>query len=267
MLGQRVLTAVVLLAAFVAALWWLPRLAWGGLLAVVVACAAAEWGRLAGLAPRANRVYALAIAAAAVALLLGVPEQGGYAQSAPLFLNTTFWILVALPVLARPSRPLTRAQVLLCGAVVLIPTYWACVLLHAHPRGMLIVLCVVWIADTAAYFCGRRWGRRKLAPAISPGKTWEGVAGAMLAVAVYAWAMQPWVAQDFPPLAGARWVALAFALATLGIIGDLFESWLKRRAQVKDSGRLLPGHGGVLDRLDALTAALPLAALVVTWPG
>ena len=267
MLGQRVLTATVLLVVFAAALWWLPRVAWGAVLALVVACAAAEWGRLAGLAAPANRIYVLAMVAAAVALLLGVPETASYARSAPLVLSASFWVLVALPVLLRPAWLMTQTQALVCGAVVLIPTYWAFVLLHAHLRGFLILLGVVWIADTAAYVCGRLWGRHKLAPAISPGKTWEGVAGGMVAVAVYAWAMQPWIALDFPSIVGARWFALAIALTALGIVGDLFESWLKRRAQVKDSGRLLPGHGGVLDRLDALTAAMPFAALVVTWPG
>ncbi len=266
MLGQRVLTGIVLLAALVSALFWLPRPGWGALMVGAIAVASFEWGRLAGLGPRGTLAYALALSAAATALLVGVPVGGGYAVAAPLALNASFWLIVALPILVRPARTMTRVQVLVCGAIVLIPTFWAFVLLQAQPRGFLMVLGVVWVADTAAYLCGRRWGRHKLAPAVSPGKTWEGVAGAMLAVAVYAWAMQPWVAQDFPPIAGARWMVLAFVLVGLGIVGDLFESWLKRRAQVKDSGRLLPGHGGVLDRADALTAALPFAALILTWP-
>jgi phosphatidate cytidylyltransferase len=265
MLGQRVLTGIVLLAALVAALVWLPHLGWGALMVGVTAGAAFEWGRLAGLGRRGTLAYMLALALVATALLVSVPGNGGYVASAPLALNATFWLLIALPVLARPSLVMTRAQVLMCGVIVLIPTFWAFVLLQRSPRGFLVLLGVIWVADTAAYLCGRQWGRHKLAPAVSPGKTWEGVAGAMAAVAVYAWAMQPWVAQDFPSIAGVRWVGLAFVLVGLGIVGDLFESWLKRRAQVKDSGRLLPGHGGILDRADALTAAMPLAALVVTW--
>lgn len=268
MLGQRVLTGIVLLAALVAALFWLPRPGWGALMVGATAAAAFEWGRLAGLGRRGTLLYTLALAMVAAALLVSVPGDGGYTASAPLALNATFWLCIALPVLLRPSLAMTRVQVLMCGVIVLIPTFWAFVLLQASPRGFLVLLGVVWVADTAAYLCGRQWGRHKLAPAVSPGKTWEGVAGAMAAVAVYAWAMQPWVAQDFPSIAGARWMGLAFVLVGLGVVGDLFESWLKRRAQVKDSGRLLPGHGGVLDRADALTAAMPLAALVVTWvPG
>jgi phosphatidate cytidylyltransferase len=224
-----------------------------------------EWGRLAGLGRRGTLVYALALVAGAIALLTTVPGDRGYVSSAPLVLNATFWLFIALPVVMRPAMSMTRVQALICGVIVLIPTFWAFVLLAARPRGFLVLLGVVWVADTAAYLCGRQWGRHKLAPAVSPGKTWEGVAGAMAAVAVYAWAMQPWVTQDFPSIAGARWMGLAFVMVGLGIVGDLFESWLKRRAQVKDSGRLLPGHGGVLDRADALTAAIPLAALVVMW--
>ncbi len=123
------------------------------------------------------------------------------------------------------------------------------------------MLLVVWIADTAAYFAGRRFGRRKLAPQISPGKTWEGVAGAFAAVLIYGFA----VSFALQPAANAhdRIVMLIFilALTVLSIVGDLFESWIKRGAGAKDSGSLLPGHGGILDRIDSLTAALPFAAL------
>jgi phosphatidate cytidylyltransferase len=131
---------------------------------------------------------------------------------------------------------------------------------------LLAVLATVWISDTAAYFVGRRFGRLKLAPSISPGKTWEGVAGALLAVGVYAAA---WAALGAPQtfwLAGTRsapigFLAILLGLAVVGIIGDLFESLIKRQAGVKDSGTLLPGHGGILDRIDAPVAMLPLAVL------
>jgi phosphatidate cytidylyltransferase len=124
----------------------------------------------------------------------------------------------------------------------------------------------VWVADIAAYFAGRAFGRRKLAPAISPGKTWEGVYGALAAVVLYALALVPLArAAGYPreptALAIAAWIVLALALTALAVGGDLFESLLKRLAGVKDSGTLLPGHGGILDRIDALLAALPLAAL------
>jgi phosphatidate cytidylyltransferase len=128
-------------------------------------------------------------------------------------------------------------------------------------------MAIVWIADTAAYFAGRALGKRKLAPQISPGKTWEGVYGALAAVAIYALALVP-VAEragysgDPTPLAIALAVVCALALAAISVVGDLTESLLKRHAGAKDSGRLLPGHGGVLDRIDALIAAMPPAALM-----
>jgi phosphatidate cytidylyltransferase len=126
---------------------------------------------------------------------------------------------------------------------------------------LLVVLGVVWIGDTAAYFAGHRFGRNKLAPQISPGKTWEGVIGAFIAVLAYALAasliLQP-SANGYDRLAV---LLFACVLTAFGIVGDLFESWIKRQAGTKDSGQLLPGHGGVLDRIDSLTAALPFAAL------
>jgi phosphatidate cytidylyltransferase len=269
MLAQRVLTAVVLLAAFLAALWWLPQSAWGVLLTVCAMLAAAEWSRLSGLSGVAHHLYVAgtgAICLGMLAVLLRWPVLDAWWRSAPFVLSATFWLLVATPILARPLLKVTAAQAALCGAIVIIPTYWAFVLLQPQARAFMTLLGVIWVADTAAYLFGRRWGRHKLAPQVSPGKTWEGVAGAIAAVAVYAWAMQFLMAKTFPALAGFRWFALAFALTAFGIVGDLFESWLKRRANAKDSGSLLPGHGGVLDRIDALTAAIPLAALAVTWP-
>jgi phosphatidate cytidylyltransferase len=124
----------------------------------------------------------------------------------------------------------------------------------------------VWIADTAAYFTGRRFGRRKLAPAISPGKTWEGAFGAAIAVVVYALLLLPLArragyAGPIDAVSIAAWIVLAIALVALSIVGDLHESLQKRKANVKDSGTLLPGHGGVLDRVDALLAAMPPVAL------
>jgi phosphatidate cytidylyltransferase len=135
------------------------------------------------------------------------------------------------------------------------------------PGVLLAMMAIVWIADTAAYFAGRRFGRRKLAPSISPGKTWEGVYGALAAVAIYALLLVPLAAaagytRPLDAIAAAIWVALTLLLTGLSIIGDLFESQLKRQRGVKDSGAILPGHGGVLDRIDALTAAMPPAALI-----
>jgi phosphatidate cytidylyltransferase len=153
------------------------------------------------------------------------------------------------------------------GWIVLVGFWVALVQLHARsPWLLLAAMAVVWIADTAAYFAGRAFGRHRLAPAVSPGKTWEGVAGAVVAVALYALACAYFLphfglAPEPHPATLVAWLVLGMVLTAVSVIGDLYESWLKRAAGVKDSGRLLPGHGGILDRIDALLAALPLAAL------
>lgn len=152
----------------------------------------------------------------------------------------------------------------LVGWVVLIPTGLAMLdLRFGHPWWLLGMMSLVWVADISAYFAGRKYGKTKLAPSISPGKTWEGVAGAMLGVSVcvlLAWSFSPYSKHVafLPSLLIASWCWVGLA-----VIGDLFESAIKRQAGVKDSGALLPGHGGLLDRIDALTSTLPIAALAI----
>jgi phosphatidate cytidylyltransferase len=176
-----------------------------------------------------------------------------------------FWFLVAPVWLWRGWHVRDWRILALTGWILIVPTWLALVRLQQWPWVLLAVLGVVWIADIAAYFAGHVWGRRKLAPAISPGKTWEGVAGAVLGVAVYHALVWHFGFSAVAPQAAIAAMFLVVCLLPLSILGDLFESWIKRKAGVKDSGRLLPGHGGVLDRIDALTATLPLAAFVVPW--
>ena len=140
----------------------------------------------------------------------------------------------------------------------------------ASPWVLLATAALVWVADIAAYFAGKAFGRRKLAPKVSPGKTWEGVVGAMAGVLVYGTVLDVvahlWdipISFIFVPSEGIPAVVLMLVLAGLSVVGDLFESWMKRGAGLKDSSGLLPGHGGLLDRIDALTSTLPLAALAV----
>lgn len=169
-----------------------------------------------------------------------------------------FWIVLAPLWMWRGVQPNQTIWIGAAGFAVLVPAGLAMVRLE--PLVVLLVLVLVWIADTAAYFVGRAWGRRRLAPAISPGKTWEGAAGGLIGALLYA------IIIAFFTDLGA-WLALvatALLLGMVSIVGDLFESAVKRQAGVKDSGSLLPGHGGILDRIDSATAALPVAALV--WP-
>lgn len=168
-----------------------------------------------------------------------------------------FWLLVAPLWLARGMSVDRGDGLLLAGFIVVLPAALAMTWLDA--QRLLVVLVLVWVADSAAYFVGRAWGRHKLAPAISPGKTWEGAAGGVAGALVYAIICK----RFFDDVGWAAYLAAAALLALLSIVGDLFESAAKRRAGVKDSGALLPGHGGILDRIDSATAVLPLAALLM----
>lgn len=151
---------------------------------------------------------------------------------------------------------------MILGWVILLPTCLALYQLRAiEPLLLLGFMGVIWVADSVAYFAGRAFGKHKLAPQISPGKTWEGVFAALGGVLIYAVIWSSWMNSDDKLI---LWLLpFLLMLTVLGIIGDLFESLLKRQAGVKDSGKILPGHGGILDRIDALTSTLPLAVLAV----
>jgi phosphatidate cytidylyltransferase len=259
---SRVLTAILLLAVFVPAILWAPAWLWAILVAGVVGMAAYEWARLSHFPPLSARIYAVLLMLCAVALPQALAGDWPDFQMALIALAVAFWLVVAPLWLLRQwhaPQAFVRAAV---GVVLLLPTWAALLYLHAHSAAMLIgVMLIVWIADTAAYFAGRRFGRHKLAPAISPGKTWEGVGGALAALALYAGALSL-LADDMSPLA---LILVVSGLLYVSILGDLFESWIKRVSGRKDSGDLLPGHGGVLDRIDALTSTLPIATGILMW--
>ena len=256
MLKSRVITAVILFALFLLALFVLPDGGWAALVAVVVLQGASEWSRMA----RFSNTTANAFWWLTLLMMLGLiwfdasrtPEQTLYTHVVPA------WLIAGWKV----RQPLLMALV---GWTVLIPTGLAMLDLRlGHPWWLLGMMSLVWVADISAYFAGRRFGKTKLAPSISPGKTWEGVAGALLGVSVcvlLGWMFSPFPihAAFLPNLLMASWCWVGLA-----VIGDLFESAIKRQAGVKDSGALLPGHGGLLDRIDALTSTLPLAALAIS---
>lgn len=265
MLRLRILTAAVLLPLALAGLFLLSSPGWALASGLFIGIGAWEWGRLSGLSGVARVAYALALAAIAwgLGVAAGVTAPGGGAGLASVFwVAVVFWLLVALPWLARGWHAVGPAAPLAAGAVVLVPAWLAVVLLQHDPARLLALMATAWVADTGAYFVGRRFGRRKLAPRVSPGKSWEGVAGGVLAVAAYGLLLE-WLQPGLVP-GGSPATRLLFlqALLGLGIVGDLFESWMKREAGLKDSGSLLPGHGGVLDRIDSLTSTLPAAALM-----
>jgi phosphatidate cytidylyltransferase len=272
MLRTRVITAVAILPVVLGLLAWAPRWAWAVFAAALVLVGCWEWSRLSGLDAAAQRAYLVfsGTVGGALAALYLVSAGNLYSgvSTALLWIAAAFWAIAAPLWLARALRP-GPAIVALSGWIVLWPLWVA--LVDLRDRGRMLLLAVallVWIADIAAYFAGRRFGRRKLAPSVSPGKTWEGVWGALAAVFAYGLALLVWASGGFAPTLW--WLAFLAALLVLtaaAVEGDLLESWVKRGAGVKNSSELLPGHGGVLDRIDALTSALPLAALMVSYKG
>ncbi len=273
MLSTRILTALFLIPLVLAALFLLPPQGWGSVTLVAFAAASVEWSNLVGYSGRARALFVAGTLLIGCNLLFS--PASGFAHGWPSGIilaacgpAAVFWAF-GVPYWLRVNRkPAPRLAMAVLGWLVLVGAWVALVQLQAQsPWRVLAAMAVVWIADTAAYFAGRAFGRRKLAPSISPGKTWEGVYGALAAVAAYALALVPFARAagytgEISALAVAAWIAVVVALALLSIGGDLFESMLKRHAGVKDSGQLLPGHGGILDRIDALLAAMPVAALL-----
>lgn len=274
MLRQRVVTAVVLVAALLAAAA-AGRAVLDAALAVLLGAAAFEWLRLAQQPNLACLIVAAGLAGALYAAQAFGSGLPGGALLALLALASALWMLIAALVLhgAHRGARLPQAASTVLALLLLAAAWFALMrLMDVGFAQLLSVLVIVWLADIAAYFAGRRWGKRKLAPAISPGKTWAGVGGAVAAVLVAAFLLAR-LAPNVPAfstllqqrLAAAAALAVLAALVALSIVGDLFESLLKRQVGAKDSGRLLPGHGGVLDRIDALIAVLPAAALLDLW--
>jgi phosphatidate cytidylyltransferase len=268
MLRTRVATASVLLAVAIGALVW-SSTAFAVVVTALLGLALTEWLQLIGTARSVSMIVALIVCAALLAVVFA-PSNTIDAVVLPLSVAAAaIWLMIAA-VLVQPSA-MTRRLPRILGtvlAVVLVLAAWFA-LMRFLSQGVLMllsVLSIVWIADTAAYFAGRAFGRH-----ISPGKTWAGVVGAILAVLIVAF-----IIWQFIPAARIyssdlfATIDLVFALLLLAllvassIVGDLFESLLKRQAGVKDSGQLLPGHGGVLDRLDAMVPVLPSAA-VIQW--
>lgn len=259
MLKTRVLVALVLIPAFLAALFYLPPLAWQVLMGVLAVLAAREWASLAACG-RAGQLWYMVFMALAC---WGLDRWAASAMHPISGVVLSFWLIVAPLWLARHWLVRQRAVLLPVGLVVIAPTWLAFVALREiSPALVLFLMGLVWIADSAAYGAGHRWGKHKLAPRISPGKTWEGVYGALVAVAVYV-VLWRWIVPDalgrVSQLSFMALLASALVLVAISVLGDLFESHIKRTAGVKDSGTLIPGHGGLLDRIDSQTSVLPVA--------
>ncbi|SAK67123.1 phosphatidate cytidylyltransferase [Caballeronia hypogeia] len=269
MLRTRVITAIVLLAVLVPVTLFAPIGAFAALIGFVVVFAAWEWGRLLKLNGAGPVAYALVAGLALIfSAWLGVASKPLYQMAGIFWVLAGPYTLVRKPKLAGGAW---RAFLLFAGIVVFIACWHAVVDARTHGVAFVLsLLLVVWLADIGAYFAGKALGRHKLAPSISPGKTWEGAIGgwlAVIAIGAIAAATRfyaPTVFTAFVEKLGwdRSFVALS-VLVAFSVIGDLFESLLKRQAGVKDSSGLLPGHGGVLDRIDALLPVLPIALLML----
>ena len=267
MLKARLATALILLAACIVAALYLPNRWWAALLLAVLALASWEWTALAGIrgTRRSLFVGAVLVSAWTIGQIAGA-ESGGpnrqpAVEAAVYGTSVAFWVLIAPPWLMRGRQVRSPLALAAAGWMVLVPAWLALARLQVEPERLLALLGVVWIADTAAFLAGRAWGRHRLAPAISPAKSWEGVAGACAAVAVYYVVLSIFT----PEWRGWSGALLFAGVTVMSIVGDLYESWIKRQAGVKDSGALLPGHGGVLDRIDSLNSSIPFAALLLPY--
>lgn len=263
-LRQRATTAALLIPLAIAAVLWLPTPLLALCCGAVVLLGAWEWAGLAGVTSKQNRgrylvVVAAALGAAWLALLAELHVW-------LLAVISVWWSGVAV-MLARVRVIVRREGVawpVLATGLIVLPGPWLA-LIHLHgieqhgPMLALFSIALISIADSAAYFNGRRWGHAKLAPVLSPGKTWAGaygaLAGAVLCGLFLAWSL------DLPLAQGVITLLICTLSVAMSIVGDLYESFLKRRRGLKDAGQLLPGHGGVLDRIDSLTAAAPFFAL------
>ena len=275
-LPRRATTAIVVVPVAVVAVLVLPTEGVALLFAIVVVAASVEWARMTAPGRRARYAFPLVVAVSMPLLWLAGTQRPGWLLI--LCAISLAWWCIALAWIVRfeqacPRAPQSAGRDVatpgrvsfagIAGWMVIVPAWAGLVYVHGStedgPSRVLLILLVVWAADIGAYFAGRRFGVRRLAARTSPGKTVEGVAGGMAAVAVPGIAAGLWL--DLPMAHVALLALLCVAAGALSVLGDLLESLVKRKSGVKDSGNLLPGHGGVLDRIDSLTSAAPAFAV------
>lgn len=271
MLKERVITASALALVFLGVLFFLPAMVFGVFISVVFAIGAWEWANLSGLQSQLTRI--LYSAALVLVLLLTLWLSDWLADvnlvRSVLLAAGGWWAFSLLWLQGYPSSALmwgSTAARLLMGVAVIIPAWLASLYLRFLPDGAWLVLAVVLLvatADIGAYFTGRAFGRRKLAPSVSPGKSWEGVWGGAAMVMLLAMLANVFLATAWLPL-----LLVVVPTALVSVVGDLVESMVKRHRGMKDSSQILPGHGGIMDRIDGLTAAVPvfvLMSMITHW--
>ncbi|WP_166269486.1 phosphatidate cytidylyltransferase [Marinobacter caseinilyticus] len=272
MLKTRIITALIMAPIAVGGIFFLPPLGFALFTGIIITIGAWEWGNLAGLTGQAGRIAYAALVAAILYGLIIVNAVG------VLWLALAWWVVCFILVRQYPDasqywQPTPIRAVM--GLLVLVPAW---VGLNHLRNGdfvfgeisnnlllILYVFCIVWVADIGAYFSGRAFGKAKLAPRVSPGKSWAGVWGGLLAVGVFSVVIS--LLADASMLNGALLLVASLITGSVSVLGDLLESMMKRFRGIKDSSQLLPGHGGIMDRIDSLTAAIPVFALLITLLG
>jgi phosphatidate cytidylyltransferase len=261
MLRSRIFTALTLAALLIAAIVYAPPPVTALIFTAIVLMGAWEWSAFLNLKPIGRALYVLALAAAGI-MAWRLTLDATYFRLA-MELALAWWVIALVWIVWAPQRG-GRVAAGLAGAFALLPTFIALVRIDGSwsrgPQWTLFILALAFAADTGAFFGGRHFGRLPLAPRVSPNKTWEGVIGGMLLALAIAAIGVGWFGT--PALS---FLSLCLAAAGFSVIGDLSESLLKRHVHLKDSGRLFPGHGGMLDRIDSVTAATPVMALGLIW--
>lgn len=277
MLKQRVITAIVMLVVLYAGTVWLSPAYFAGFLSLILMPALFEWAGLMGLTRRRDRLaWIMLFTAVLFSLMMLMSLDGSILDARDVaiicFLALLFWLVVFYFLREYPQRQSSwnaRWKIGAMGLATLIPTWVGLYYLKIlSPSGVLVFVLValVSVVDIGAYFTGRAWGKRKLAPALSPKKSWAGFWGGMASCGLLTLGLLTWVHLRYQALSLNLWILLlaaAMLLAVFSVIGDLFESMLKRHRGIKDSGRSLPGHGGILDRIDSLVAATPVYVLAL----
>jgi phosphatidate cytidylyltransferase len=278
LLKSRLITAFILIPIVIVALFFLPMVGFALVTLAVCMLAAWEWGPLAGLTTRSQRVWLSILCGLLLALMmLSIPAYHPY-SSAPMINYAlkgalVWWSAALVLVLLYPrSAAFWRRSCplrLMFGILTIIPFFCGMLVLRQHHYSsnpftgawwLLYVMLLVWGADSGAYLFGRAFGRHKLAPKVSPGKTWEGLVGGLVSSAVISWLFGRYAPLDALPV---DLLVCSVVAVLASVLGDLTESMFKREAGIKDSGHLIPGHGGILDRIDSLTAAVPVFACLM----
>ncbi|MEE9494769.1 MAG: phosphatidate cytidylyltransferase [Gammaproteobacteria bacterium] len=270
MLKYRLLSALVLVPLVIYLILTLSNAQFAFVLFLIMGLAAWEWTRLIPISSLVQRIGYVVLVLALLASCWQFARIDAFVWS--IHWLTFIWWLVALMWIPQPqmlalANGFSVTLKAMLGCLLFVSAWLSLVVLHARPDHgpywMLFVVVLVWVADSGAYFAGKQWGKNKLAPHVSPGKTWEGVYGALAASLFFAWGASNFLHLKTSMLPG--FVLVCMIVVLFSIAGDLLESLLKRHQSLKDSGNLIPGHGGMLDRIDSLLAAAPLFSLGLHW--